>query len=186
MQTNPGVLRIPLIAAPRIETKRLILRAAHADDHDAMAVIRANENVGRHIGGVRDPQDSWFFMLRMRGMWELVGFGYWVIVLKETGQVIGDAGFADFKREMQPDISGMPEAGWVLDEPHWGKGIMTEAVTATHHWLDTETDYMFSTCIITPDHTPSIRVAEKIGYEPVITSTYENAPITVYQRKRSF
>lgn len=168
--------------APRIETDRLILRGARADDHEPLSTIRAKEDVGRHVGGVRDAQDTWFMMLRMPGLWDLLGYGYWFIDLKETGELIGEVGFADFKRGMQPDISGIPEAGWVLDSPHWGKGIMTEAVVAAHEWLDGETDFVRSCCIISPDHTPSIRVAEKCGYEPVRISSYKGDPVTVFER----
>jgi len=170
--------------APRIETERLILRQAEVSDHEPLAIIRAKEDVGRHVGGVRDAQDTWFMMMRMAGMWHFLGYGYWIVELKETGELAGEVGFADFKRGMQPDISGMPEAGWVLDSPHWGKGLMTEAVSAAHHWLDTQTDYVQSCCIISPDHAPSINVAKKCRYEAVVTSEYKEAPVTVFQRRQ--
>ena len=123
-------------------------------------------------------------IMRTFGMWPMLGFGYWFIDLKETGELIGEVGFADFKRGMTPDISGIPEAGWVLDSPHWGKGLMTEAVRAAHHWLDTETDFVQSCCIIAPDHTPSINVAEKCGYVPVVLSEYRGEPSMVFHRTR--
>ena len=170
--------------APRLETERMILRGAQVSDLAPLARIRAKEEVGRHVGGVRDYQDTWFMMLRGPGMWNLLGYGYWLIDLKETGDLIGEVGFADFKRGMTPDLSGTPEAGWVIDSPHWGKGLMTEAVMAIHQWLDTETDYTRSTCIIEPSHTPSIRVAEKAGYTKLCDSEYRGAPVTVFERHR--
>ena len=171
--------------APRIETERLILRGPRADDHAALASIRAKEEVGKFVGGVRDSQDTWFMIMRTFGMWPMLGYGYWFIDLKEAGELIGEVGFADFKRGMVPDISGIPEAGWVLDSPHWGKGLMTEAVMAAHHWLDTQTDFAKSACIISPDHTPSIRVAEKCGYVKVADSEYRGEASTVFERQRS-
>ncbi len=173
-----------IASAPRIETERLILRGPEASDHEALAIIRAKEDVGKHVGGVRDWQDTWFMIMRTFGMWPMLGYGYWFIDLKETGELVGEVGFADFKRGMQPDISGIPEAGWVLDSPHWGKGLMTEAVEAAHHWLDTETDYVQSCCIIDPEHTPSINVAKKCGYEAVTLSEYRGDAAMIFHRKR--
>lgn len=170
--------------APRIETDRLILRSADASDHDALAVIRAKEEVGEHTGGVRGWQDTWFTLIRTFGLWPMLGYGYWIVDLKETGELIGEVGFADFKRGMQPDISGIPEAGWVIDSPHWGKGYATEAMTAAHHWLDRATEYVQSCCIIDPNHAPSINVAKKCGYEAVVLSEYRGDPATIFHRKR--
>lgn len=171
--------------APHIETDRLVLRHARASDHEALTTIRAKREVGEFVGGIRDAQDTWFMMLRMAGMWDFLGYGYWCVDIKETGELIGEVGFADFKRGMWPDISGMPEAGWVLDSPHWGKGLMTEAVHAAHDWLDTQTDHARSCCIIDPEHTPSVRVAKKCGYEPVRISKYKGDPVAVFERGHS-
>lgn len=170
--------------APHIETERLILRGALASDHPALSIIRAKEEVGQHVGGVKTPQQCWSMILQTIGMWQVLGYGYWVFELKETGQVIGEVGFADFKRAMDPDISGQPEAGWVLDSSFWGKGIVTEAVRATHHWLDTETDYTRSTCIIAPMHAPSINVAKKCGYKAFALSEYNGEAAQMFERHR--
>ena len=170
--------------APRIHTDRLILRGVNSDDNEPLAAIRAKEEVGKHVGGVRDSQDTWFMMMRMAGMWPLLGYGYWCVDLKETGELIGEVGFADFKRGMQPDISGIPEAGWVLDSSYWGHGLATEAVMAAHHWLDTETEYVQSCCIIDPEHTPSINVAKKCGYEAITLSEYRGDASMIFRRSR--
>ena len=169
--------------APRIETERLVLRGALATDHARLSLIRAKEEVGKFVGGAKSAQECWFMILQTVGMWPTLGYGYWVIDLKESGNLIGEVGFADFKRGMTPDISGAPEAGWVLDEPYWGKGLMTEAVQAAHDWLDTRTEHTRSSCIISPEHAPSIRVAEKCGYERLTASTYKDDEVVVFQRQ---
>ena len=170
--------------APRIETPRLVLRAVQAEDYDALVAIREKKEVGEFVGGVRDARDTWFMMMRTAGMWPLLGYGYWTVDLKETGEVIGEVGFADFKRGIQPDISGIPEAGWVFDQPHWGKGFATEAVTAALGWLDTQTDYVQSSCLVSPDHKPSIGVAKKCGYVPIVQSEFRGDAVLVFKRNK--
>jgi RimJ/RimL family protein N-acetyltransferase len=43
-----------------------------------------------------------------------MGFGYWVAEEKETGKFVGEIGFADYKRNLEPSLKGVPEIGWVL------------------------------------------------------------------------
>lgn len=142
----------------------------------------ADESVVRHIGGTtRDAQDAWFAQLRGRGMWPLLGYGYWVVRERRTETFVGEVGFADFKRGIEPDISGRPEAGWVLAQTAWGKGYASEAVQAAHDWLD-EVIPGRSTCIIDPDNAASIKVAEKVGYQEIGPSDYRGDPILLFER----
>ena len=60
----------------------------------------------------------------MDGLW------FWALVEKATGAFAGDLGFAEFKREIEPSIQGVPEIGWVLAPHAQGKGYATEAVRA--------------------------------------------------------
>ena len=66
-------------------------------------------------------------LLRYAGHWWLLGFGYWVLQEKATGAFVGELGFAQWKRELEPAIQ-VPEAGWVLATAAHGKGYATEAL----------------------------------------------------------
>lgn len=142
----------------------------------------ADTEVVRHIGGqARDAQDAWFAQLRNRGLWPLLGYGYWVVRERRTDIFVGEVGFADFMRGIEPDISGRPEAGWVLAKSAWGKGYASEAVKAAHDWLD-EVLPGRSTCIINPDNADSIAVAEKVGYREIGPTDYRGDPVLLFQR----
>lgn len=167
---------------PTLLTARLSLKPGEATDYDEIAAMWADESVVRHIGGsTRGAQDAWFAQLRGRGMWPLLGYGYWVVRERRTDEFVGEVGFADFKRGIDPDISGRPEAGWVLAQSAWGKGYASEAVGAAHDWLD-EVIPGRSTCIIDPDNIASIRVAEKVGYREIGPSDYRGDPILLFER----
>ncbi|HEV7178226.1 MAG TPA: GNAT family N-acetyltransferase, partial [Candidatus Baltobacteraceae bacterium] len=116
---------------PVIETDRLLLRAHRLDDFPASLAMWTDPIVVKHIGGVPSTeQASWFRLMRYLGQWPLLGFGYWAIEEKSSGAFAGDIGFADFKRDIQPSIAGVPELGWALPTPMHGKGYATEAARA--------------------------------------------------------
>src|SRR5690606_4264029 len=96
--------------------------------------------------------------------WQVLGFGFFAIEEKETGRLAGEAGFADFRRNLEPSIEGTLEAGWVLNPNVQGWGYATEAMTAAIGWADTAFPGRRMTCIIDPDNLPSIRVAQRLGF----------------------
>lgn len=168
---------------PLIETDNLILRPHQASDHSDAAMMWNDPEVVRHIGGAtRSAQDVWFAMTRVRGMWPMMGYGYWVVTDRETGTFLGEAGFADFKRGIEPDISALPEAGWAFAQHAWGRGVATEAVRAIHDWLDAELRQP-SVCIIDEGNLASQKVAGKFGYTFWCTSSLRGAPINLFRRE---
>lgn len=158
------------------------LKPCEVSDYQEVADMWADEAVVKHIGGrTRDAQDAWFAQLRNRGMWPLLGYGYWIVRERRTDVFVGEVGFADFKRGIEPDISGRPEAGWVIAKSAWGKGYASEAVKAAHDWLD-DTMPGRSTCIIDPDNSASIAVAQKVGYSEVGPTDYRGDPVLLFER----
>jgi len=163
-------------------TDRLILRPFEEGDFPHAAAMWGDEDVVRFIGGViRSPQDVWFASVRGRGMWEVKGFGYWTVIDRKTGIFLGEAGFADFKRGIDPDLSQWPEAGWAFGRASWGRGIASEAVGAMHTWLDDAMPGQ-SVCIIDNDNRASGRVAEKSGYDFWTHADMRSKPVNVYRR----
>ena len=180
MQTTPIIARS---AIPSLETERLCLRGHCAHDLVECAAMWADPNVTRHI--LEHPlseEEAWAKLLRYVGHWVLLGFGYWVVVEKQTGDFVGEAGFADYKRTIQPSLQGMPEIGWVLATRAHGKGFATEAVRAITAWGDAH--FQTSTrCIITPENTASFRVAAKCGYREILRTIYKGREVVIFERE---
>src|ERR1700728_3292085 len=100
---------------PVLETERLRLRGHRLDDFTACAAMWADPVVTRHIGGKPfSEEESWSRLLRYAGHWALLGFGYWVVEEKATGNFAGEIGFANYKRNLEPKLEDMPEIGWVF------------------------------------------------------------------------
>lgn len=173
-----------LVAAPVMGTERLILRRHGLADFDDYFTMWSDPAVARAIGGGKASRETtWLRFLRYAGHWSLMGFGYWAIEWRETGRFIGEVGFADFRRDIDPSLDGMPEIGWALAREAQGLGLATEAVRAVVAWGDTHFDPAIHTaCLINPDNTASLRIAETFGYRESARTIYKDRPIFLLVR----
>ena len=173
---------------PLIETERLRLRAHQPKDFVDCAAMWADPVVTKYIGGrPLSEEDAWGRTLRGIGHWAWMGFGYWVVEEKVTGEFAGEMGFSDWKREINPSLQGLPELGWVFATRVHGRGYATEAARAAIAWgeLNTKTsqpELGKMVCIIHPEHAKSIRVAQKCGFKEVVRTSYKCEPTIVFAR----
>ena len=150
---------------PVLTTERLVIRPHGEADFDDSFALWADTDVVRFIGGQPSVRsDAWGRVLKYAGLWQLLGYGYWALTDRQTGRFLGEAGLADFKRDMEPPLPACPEAGWALCPHAQGRGLATEAMQAVLRWADETLDFDRSCCLIDADNAPSIRVAEKLGY----------------------
>jgi RimJ/RimL family protein N-acetyltransferase len=168
-------------AAPAIETARLTLRGHRTEDLPECASMWSHPEVTRHIGGRPfSEEEVWGRVLRYIGHWTALGYGYWALREKSTGRFVGELGFADFKRDIQPPLEA-PEIGWALSPWAHGKGYATEAVQAAVAWGDGHLAPR-TVCLISPANRASIRVADKCGYVEYGRTTYKGEPTILYER----
>jgi len=107
------VPHIPTTAIPPIDTERLTLRGHGLEDFTESAAMWADPEVTRHIGGKPfSAEEVWTRLLRY----------------------VGEVGFADYKRNIELSLGGVPEIGWALASWARGKGFATEAVRAAVAW----------------------------------------------------
>lgn len=168
---------------PRLETARLILRGHTEADFDAMAAMWADPIVVRFISGTPStPEETWSRLLRLSGQWSISGFGYWAVTAGDDGRYVGDVGFADFRRAIEPSLDGLPEAGWVLVPREHGKGFASEAAAAILAWADATLPVDRTVAIFHPDHAASIHVARKLGFGGDVLGTYKGAATLILSR----
>ena len=112
---------------PVLETERLTLRKMRMSDGPDVYRYACDPEVARHV-----------LWEAHRSLWETRSYiryllyqyrngepGSWAIVLKETGKVVGTIGYMGYSRD-----NSTVEVGYSLARAHWGKGLMTEALTA--------------------------------------------------------
>lgn len=170
---------------PVLTTERLVLRPHRAEDLDAVAAMTGDAEVMRYIGGVPQPrEDSWRRMLCGPAMWMLLGYGYWIVERRADGAVIGQLGFADFKRAMEPTIEGLPELGYLFASSAHGQGYASEGVAAALGWADATLSHDQIVAIIDEANAPSIRVVEKAGFTHREPASYRDDTILLFRRFR--
>jgi RimJ/RimL family protein N-acetyltransferase len=175
----------PTMAQPDavLETDRLIMRPHVLADYDDSFAMWSDSEVTRFIGGQASTREEvWARLLRYAGHWALLGFGYWVVRDKASGSFVGEVGFANFRRAIEPPLDDMPEVGWALMPAAHGRGYATEAVHAALRWADAKWPAADTACIVAPDNTASLRVAQKCGYVEWAHGSYKGKP-TVHLRR---
>lgn len=168
---------------PTLDTPRLHLRGHRLEDFAPSFAMWSDPHVARFIGGRPSTDDEvWARLLRYVGHWALLGFGYWVVEERTSGRFVGEVGFADFHRDLEPPLGDRPEAGWALATWAHGQGFATEAVQAALAWGDAHFGNRATVCLIAPSNTGSLRVAQKCGYRERLRTTYKGAPTLLLER----
>lgn len=143
----------------------------------------SDPEVTRLIGGTPSTeQQVWSRMLTYAGHWALLDFGYWAVEEAASGTFIGELGFANFKRDIDPAMREAPEIGWAFVTRARGQGFATEGVRAAVAWGDERFGGARTVCLINPDNLASIGVAGKCGYREFRRSQFNGTPVLFFER----
>ena len=87
------------------------------------------------------------------------GYGLFTLVLRASGEVIGDCGLEHIELDGTPEV----ELGYDIRRDQWGRGLATEAARAVVRFALDELGIQRLVCLIRASNAPSARVAEKVG-----------------------
>ena len=174
-----------VVAVPVLETPRLRLRGHRLDDFAHCAAMWADPIVVRYIRPTPfSEEETWARVLRYVGHWALLGYGFWLVEDKLTGEFLGEAGFLNFHRDTEPPrVINVPEAGWAFRADVHGRGYASETIAAMVAWGDSHFDGS-TCCMIEQQNVASIRVAEKNGYRAQQVITYRGEEVMMYTRAK--
>lgn len=113
-----------------IETEKLILRELTENDFDALYAILGDPELMQYYPNVFDEKKIRAWINNNIERYQIFSFGLWAVVLKETGELIGDCGLT-----MQL-IGGKikPEIGYLIRKNSQKKGYGSEASKAVRDW----------------------------------------------------
>jgi len=157
----------PLLAdtSPLLTTDRLELWRPRAEDREGIFRAVESEPVRRFLGGTpttRFDEAGRFF--RNGGSWAFYGYGTFVLRPRGQDEIIGIAGVFHSWRGFGKGLDDMPEAGWILREDQWGKGLAGEAMRSVLTWFDQVHGRRRIGCMIEDGHDASLGLADKLGF----------------------
>jgi [ribosomal protein S5]-alanine N-acetyltransferase len=142
-----------------LETPRLLLREFVPEDVDALALVISDPVTMRHYPNPFDRPAVEQWIQRNRARYAKDGHGLWAMILKSTGELIGDCGLINQEVDGTIEL----EIGYHVRRDHWGHGYAIEAASACREYgfARYPVDKLIS--LIRPENAQSCRVAEKNG-----------------------
>ena len=175
----------PLTSAPTLETERLVLRGFLEEDLEAHAAMLADPVVMKHFGGHGfGREESWRRLLGGVGLWQLQGTGLLAAERKSDRKLVGHVGLFDYHRDMTPSIEGKPELGYIFAAEVHGQGFAGEACQALLAWADRTLEADEMVAIISIGNEPSIKLAQRLGFERQPDGVYRDEPVSLWSRRR--
>ena len=169
--------------APLLETERLILRHYRKEDFGPHFAIVTDPEVMSYFSGPQmSREDGWRRFVASAGSWSLLGFGGWAVLRRTDQRLIGMVSLFNAWRDLEPQFGEEPEMGWIFAKEVHGQGIAREAGQAALNWADGALQPVPVWAIINPENSPSIRLAERLGFERLADSVYQEEATAVFRR----
>lgn len=167
-----------------VETERLLIRKLTRKDMNALLRIMEKPEVmyAWEHGFTKKEVRKW--INKQFARYRKDGFGYYAVQLKDSGNLIGQAGL------MKNTINGndVVELGYILDNTYRHNGYGEEAARACLEYAFEQLDLDFICCSIRPENAASIRVAEKLGMtlcgRHTVIYNEKEMPHLIYEIKR--
>lgn len=141
------------------ETERLFLRELNENDFGALCKILQDEETMYAYEGAFSDEEVQEWLDRQLSRYREYGFGLWAVVLKETGEVIGQCGLT-----MQPwKNEKVLEIGYLFQRQFWHNGYASEAAAACKKYAFEVLKVDEVCSIIRDTNLPSQKVAERNG-----------------------
>jgi len=165
---------------PVLETERVLLREFVPDDIDALAAVISDPETMRFYPEPRDRAGVESWIERNRRRYRDDGHGLWAMVLKSSGEVVGDCGLT----RQTVDGTDETEIGYHVRRDLWGRGLAPEAAGACRDYGFERLGVERLISLIRPENLPSRRVAQKVGLTWWKEVMWRDLPHCVYAIRR--
>ena len=144
------------------ETERLLIKEMEERDIPRLMEICAQETSRDACEGIAKPltEELEGFVDYRTYMYELCDMGYWCVIKKDTGEIIGRAGI---EPKYWDNRKTVVEMGYVIDENFRHQGFAYEACKAILQ-VAGERGAVYLHCRIKKDNQPSRQLARKLGF----------------------
>lgn len=143
------------------ETKRCIIREMTEEDLEELYEIYAEPSITQFTEGLYEDYEEELEYTRsyIKNAYVFWGYGTWIIIKKDTGKIIGRAGFNT------RDGFEYPELGFIIAKPYQNKGYAYEVCRKLLQ-IGKE-DYEFSAvqALVKKENIASMKLCQKLGFE---------------------
>ena len=159
-----------------LQTSRLTLREFTSSDAEALALVLSDPETMKFYPAPFDRAGVEQWIVRNMRRYAENGHGLWGMVLKSTGELIGDCGLTVQSVDGVEEI----EIGYHVRRDLWGQGLAAEAARACRDdgFARLRVERLIS--LIRPENIPSRRVAEKNGMTVWKEVMWRGLPHLVY------
>lgn len=149
------------MTTPELETERLVLRAVHEKDiNEIFHCWMQDEDVSRYMywRASSDINETKKFVAFELGEIESDTWYRWIIILRETSEIIGTCLVYENEEENSWDIS------YNLGKKYWGKGYMSEAMNKVMNYAKEVLHVNECIAIHAIENPASGRIIQKLGF----------------------
>jgi len=143
-----------------LETGRCIIRETMVEDVDAFFDIYSEPEIVKYTENLYPEKEQERAYIRdyIEKMYKYFEFGVWTVLLKETGEIIGRAGFS--VREGYD----LPELGFVIARPFQRRGIACEICAAIMEYGRDVLEFEQVQALVIKENTASLALCKKLGF----------------------
>ena len=142
-----------------LQTERMVLRQMEMGDVDDLMGIFSDPVAMCYYPNTKSRQEAEEWVRRVQKSYRDHGFGLWVAVLEDSGELAGQCGLTVQSVEGIDEV----EIGYLFLRKFWGRGLATEAAMAVRDHGFHTLGYERLVSLIDPGNLASRRVAEKVG-----------------------
>ncbi|HXA83795.1 MAG TPA: GNAT family N-acetyltransferase [Candidatus Dormibacteraeota bacterium] len=164
-----------------LETERLRLREFVPQDADALAAVLGDPVAMQYYPAPFDRKEVEEWIGRNIQRYRREGYGLWAMLLKDSGDLIGDCGCALQEVEGRNEV----EVGYHVRRDLWSKGYATEAALACMEYAFVRLGATRVISMIRPKNLQSRRVAEKNGLKCEKIIFWREYEHCIYVRSRN-
>ena len=162
-----------------LETKRCVIREFSMEDLPALFELYAQPSVTEFM----EPLFEWekekeYQEAYISNVYRYYGYGMWLVCKKDTGQIIGRAGFEHREYEDETEL----EMGYLIASSEQRKGYATEVCRALIDYAEKNLDFPSINCLIQKENKASIHLAEGLGFEFAGETDISGKPMLRYTK----
>lgn len=160
-----------------LETPRLIIRKVSLSDAKQLKLVLGDPEVMRYsLKGALDESGIAEYINKILLHYEKHSYGLWVVIFKETEQIIGLAGLI---YQLVDDVPFV-ELGYRFARKYWRQGFATEVAKAIKEYAFNTLGIVQLISIIEPQNIASSKVAARVGMSKMKSAKFHEFNVDIY------